>query len=232
MNIFRLRKIKNRIKKVLFLTSKKSYSQGGEDMILSCIFNSRSNGFYIDIGANHPTRASNTYLFYKKGWSGINIDALPEAIKLLNKKRKRDININIGVSDEAAELDFYSFKSSSYNTFNKDIMEEIKSITSLIEIKKIQVKPLSLVLDQYKIDSIDFLSVDVEGLDLRVLKSNDWGKYRPKVVIVEDFGHGMEITNSSIYKYMLGIDYMYFCQTCTNVFYIDQDFYTQRFKHN
>lgn len=221
----------NRLRKLLFGNGKISYSQAGEDLILNCIFNTTSNGFFVDVGANHPTRASNTNFFYKKGWTGINIDALPNAIKMFHKKRKKDINIEVGVSDIESTLNFYSFKSSSYNTFNEELVDEIKKVSPLIDVKKISVKPLSLILNQQNIKSIDFMSVDVEGLDFNVLKSNDWKKYRPKVVLVEDFNQGIDIIQSPIYQYMNTLGYIYFCQTCTNVFYIERDFYTQRFVH-
>ena len=69
------------------------YSQNGEDLILNRFLENKKNGFYIDIGAHHPIRFSNTYLFYKKGWRGINIDAMPGSMDLFNKIRSRDINI-------------------------------------------------------------------------------------------------------------------------------------------
>ncbi len=71
----------------------KSYSQEGEDMILARLFENQQNGFYIDVGAHHPQRFSNTYFFYKKGWRGINVDAMLGSMKLFNKIRSRDINI-------------------------------------------------------------------------------------------------------------------------------------------
>src|SRR6186713_1276577 len=70
-----------------------SYSQEGEDLILKRFFSEKSGGFYVDVGAHHPKRFSNTYMFYKEGWSGINIDAMPGSMKLFNKVRSKDINL-------------------------------------------------------------------------------------------------------------------------------------------
>jgi hypothetical protein len=96
--------------------SKHYYGESGEDVLLNSFCHKK--GFYIDIGAYHPARASNTYLFYKKGWRGINIDANPYSIKLFNKMRKRDININAGISDKNTVLNYFCFsKSDSSNTF-------------------------------------------------------------------------------------------------------------------
>lgn len=208
-----------------------SYAQSGEDMILNCIFNFQKIGFYIDIGANHPIKASNTYYFYKKGWKGINIDACPDSIKLLNKKRKKDINIEAGISDKNDNLDFYIFKDSSYNTFNSEIINDIKNITALIEIKKIAVTSLASILTQYKITSIDFMSVDVEGFDLKVLKSNNWNIFRPKIVLVEDLNYGYDLNKNSIFQYMNDRDYIHLCKSLTNSFYIEKKFFNKRFEN-
>lgn len=229
LNNIILKKINNRLRKLFLTDGEISYSQAGEDMILNCIFLSKSKGVYVDVGANHPTRASNTYFFYKKGWTGINIDAFPDAIKLFRMQRKRDTNIETGVSDIEEILNFYIFKESSYNTFNEELVDGIKKVSLLKDVKKISVKPLSSILSQLNITSIDFMSVDVEGLDLNVLKSNDWNTFRPKIILVEDFNYGNDIKNSIIFKYMHTLGYVYFCKSVTNAFYIEKDFYNERF---
>lgn len=73
--------------------AKKSYSQEGEDMVLQRIFDGKTNGFYVDVGAHHPFRFSNTYFFYRLGWSGINIEPNPEASDLFQSARRKDINL-------------------------------------------------------------------------------------------------------------------------------------------
>jgi FkbM family methyltransferase len=224
-----LNKINNRLRKILLNGGEISYSQAGEDMILNCIFSHLNRGTYIDVGANHPTKASNTYFFYKKGWRGVNIDALPESIKLFRKERSKDINIEAGISDIEEILDFYIFSESSYNKFNEELVDEIIKISPLLEVKKVLVKPLASILRQLNITSIDFLSIDVEGLDLKVLKSNDWDTVRPKVVLIEDFNSAGEVKDSKIYEYMRTLDYVYLCKTVSNSFYTRQDFYMERF---
>lgn len=86
-------------------------------MILRRIFENVENGFYVDVGAHHPKRFSNTFYFYKKGWSGINIDAMPGSMSLFNKIRPRDINIEAAVSNEKEEVIFYIFNEVALNTF-------------------------------------------------------------------------------------------------------------------
>src|SRR5690554_7725497 len=106
--------------------SHRSYSQEGEDMVLRGFYEDKKNyrGFYIDIGAHHPFRFSNTMYFYKKGWKGINIEADPKALKLFNGFRKRDINLNIGISGIKQLLTSYSFNESALNGFSKEISLE------------------------------------------------------------------------------------------------------------
>ena len=89
--------------------SKKSYSQEGEDMILQRLFEKQKTGFYVDVGAHHPRRFSNTYFFYKKGWCGINIDAMPNSMKRFNRSRPRDINIEKAISENEKILKYYGF---------------------------------------------------------------------------------------------------------------------------
>jgi FkbM family methyltransferase len=161
---------------------KKSYAQCGEDLILDILLR-KQIGFYIDIGANNPIEQSNTMYFYKKGWRGINIDATPGSMISFNKMRKRDINLEVAIANEEKEMSYYLFEPSFYNTFEKRLAEEYKD--KLIGKKIIKTTKLSKILDQ-NIDSneIDFITIDAEGYDYDILLSNNWEKYRPKVVVI------------------------------------------------
>ncbi|HPZ07363.1 MAG TPA: FkbM family methyltransferase [Candidatus Eremiobacteraeota bacterium] len=192
--------------------ARKSYSTEGEDILLNSIFRDKKSGFYVDVGANHPKRASNTYLFYKKGWKGINIDANPGSMKLFNKIRPDDINIECAISDKKETLTYFIFNDSSLNTFSSEIALSIdgKEHYRIIQEKQIETCPLSEVLDKYLPDGseIDFLSVDVEGFDLNVIKSNNWDKYRPEIVLVEiHYINFNELANYEICKYLTSNGY-------------------------
>lgn len=188
----------NKLISAVNIFSKISFSQNGEDIILRN-FISKKNGFYIDVGANHPFRFSNTYYFYLLGWKGINIEPNPEMIKKLNKYRKRDINIETGINDKKSSLTYYYFNDPALNTFSKDRANSlIKEATyKNIGEKKIRVNTLKNVLDQYlpKNQEVDFISIDVESFDLNVLKSNDWQKYSPKFVLVEELEGTRDVEN-------------------------------------
>jgi FkbM family methyltransferase len=202
-----------KIKQNCFDVARKSYSQFGEDLVLStfCKPNKKNKGFYVDVGAYHPKRFSNTYFYYKRGWRGINIDAKPGSMDIFKKKRKRDINIETGVSSVTGTLDFFIFKEPAYNTFSKERADKL--ISSGIDFdrkEEVGLERLEDLLDNNipKGICIDFLSIDVEGLDLDVLKSNNWSKYKPKFILVEMGDFNIEtIKDSEIYKYLISKGY-------------------------
>jgi FkbM family methyltransferase len=193
--------------------SRKSYSQNGEDLVLSTFLDidNIKNGFYIDVGAYQPKKFSNTYFYYKKGWNGINIDAKPGSMKLFKKQRARDINLEVGISKEEGNLDLYIFNESAYNTFSKELADSYKSNEILFD-KKVMVKTMKLESIFNKFlpinKKIDFMTIDAEGFDLEVLESNNWDKYKPGYVLIEM--HNIDISNikeSNIYKFLTNKGY-------------------------
>jgi len=202
----------------------KSYSQEGEDSILNRIFENKKKGFYVDVGAHHPHRFSNTYNFYKKGWMGINIDAMPSSMLLFNKIRPRDINLEVPISDKRETLTYYAFNEPALNGFSKDlsISRDGDRNYKIIFQKDMETKTLAQVLDEYlpKGQHIDFLSIDVEGLDYAVLRSNNWGEFRPAVVLVEILEARFEdIISSEVTKFMKSRGYALFAKTFYTVFF-------------
>ena len=169
-----------------FTTKKISYSYGGIDSLITNIFKDNNDGFYVDIGCGHPIKNNNTYLLNKRGWKGINIDLDEENIDLFNIYRKKDENINIAVSNDNKEVDLYFYHSkSAINTISKEAANYQKAKVS--SVKKVKSKTLNEILinSKFKDIQIDFLSIDVEGSELLVLKNFDFKKYSPKVIVVE-----------------------------------------------
>ena len=206
----------------------KSYSQEGEDMILKRIFEKQSMGFYVDVGAHHPFRFSNTYFFYKQGWNGINIDAMPGSMKLFNTFRSRDINLEIPISNCDQILTYYAFNEPALNGFSKDLSQERngKNGYFIQQEIKLQTSKLSLVLDKHlpTDTEIDFLSIDVEGLDLDILHSIDWNKYKPKVILIEILGSSLsEIENSEITLFLKKYRYTVFAKAVNTVFFVQDN---------
>lgn len=167
---------------------KKYYSQYGEDIILERLFSGQKRGFYVDVGAYHPMHYSNTYLLYKKGWSGVNIDPNPNSICLFNWHRRRDTNLNYGISERFTLKPYFVFNHQSCNTFSpkqKSLMLD-RSFIKIIKETKVKCVPLQEILNKQAPKSIDMLNVDVEGMNMEVIRSMDWSTVRPKVICIED----------------------------------------------
>lgn len=158
------------------------YSIDGEEMYLRALFSEKKYGIYVDIGANHPFRFSNTFWAYSKGWRGINIEPDICNYELLNKIKNKDININCGISDKEAGMDYYMFKTSALNTFCYD---EINDKSEIVNVRKVPMRRLDSILEEYNISDIDFMDIDVEGMELQVLNSIDWSKVRINYILVE-----------------------------------------------
>lgn len=194
---------------------KNSYSQDGEDVALAAFFENKKGykGFFVDVGAHHPVRFSNTLAFYKKGWRGINIDPTPGSMRPFKRWRSRDINLEMGIGAQSGSMTFYCFNEPALNTFDKTVAEERDTGNPYKVIKKVSVPiaPLGEVMEKHLPagQKIDFLSVDVEGLDFEVLKSNDWVKFAPAFVLVEDHQFQIDKPNSSeINVFLKGQGYM------------------------
>lgn len=174
--------------------AKTSWAQQGEDLLIDFIFKSYlncGNPSYLDIGANHPFALSNTYLFYKKGCRGVNIEPDPALIEEFKRLRPRDININVGVGKEGAMLDFYVMSTPTLNTFSKEVAEKNKrsrhfGYPCIVEVKKIKVVPVNELLKKhFSHNHPYFISIDVEGWDYEILASIDFTLYKPDVICIE-----------------------------------------------
>jgi len=220
------RKIKNFVRyRILDGYALKSYSQEGEDMILRRVFEHRSIGFYVDVGAHHPKRFSNTYYFYKRGWSGINIDAMPGSMKLFKRLRPRDINLEIPVGPGLNSLTYFIFNEPALNGFDARLSQQRDSSDNAYNVIKtidLQTRTLESILDEFlpQNKTIDFLSVDVEGLDLEVLKSNNWKKYKPEYILVEILDSSLsELHSNEINKFMKSHGYKIYAKAVNTVIY-------------
>ena len=220
------------------ITHKKiSYSYGGVDSLILNIFKHQKNGFYLDIGCGHPIKNNNTYLLNKKGWSGINIDLDEVNIDLFNSYRKKDVNLATAVSDKEGETDLYFYHNkSALNTISKENADFQKAKVSAI--KKIKTQIINKIIEnsQFKDRKIDFLSVDVEGSELAILKTFDFTKYSPKVIVVEYLDLSLKkleiknlninnIIKSEIYKLILSKNY-----TLANILHSDLVFINNNFR--
>lgn len=182
-----------------------SYAESGEDLLLALLIGPHQRrGFYVDVGAYHPKRMSNTYYFYRRGWQGINIEPRPGAKRLFDRYRPRDINLECGVAEQAGMRTYHLFDEAELNGFSRGVSESRIQSGRFHPLgqRETPVLPLRRILNERLPAGtrIDFLSVDAEDLDLEVLLSNDWSTYRPRFVLVEIKVSLEEIPNSEIYS--------------------------------
>ena len=177
---------------------RKSFSQNKEDLIIDKLLNFKRKGFYVDVGAYDPNRFSNTKRFYQRGWRGINIEPDLENYKKFETARPLDINVNVGIGSREGTMTFYKMFPATLSTFSERSAKSYeKSGYEISQKIPVAVKTLAGVLDKYSPKKkIDFLSVDTEGFDLEVLESNNWEKYKPKIICVESSLPGSGITAS------------------------------------
>ena len=220
-----------------FLFKKKYYSFSGVDVIIENIFRHKNNGIYIDVGCQHPIKNNNTYLLFKKGWNGLNIDLDNDNIDLFNVDRPNDQNINVAISNKIDETDLYFYhKKSPLNTIDKKTSDYQKAPIS--EIKKIKTNTLTNIIknSKYKNSKIDLLSIDVEGHEREVLEGFDFSICRPDVIVIEYLdlsSKKIEVKNLNIdnlfktdlYKFLISKNYI-----LANCIYSDLIFINKEFK--
>jgi len=145
----------------------------------------KKKGFYIDIGCYHPLKYSQTYKLYKLGWSGINIDISKESIDLFKLFRSKDKNLNIGISNKAGFENFYFTKkiSTTNSLNNKDLKESINYKKNFL--REIQTQTIHQLFEENNISEVDFLKIDCEGMDLSIIKTINFSKYKINFLSIE-----------------------------------------------
>jgi len=206
-----------------------SFSQSGEDMILYFIFNNLlriNKPTYLDIGAHHPFFLSNTARIYIYGSCGINIEPDPNLIAAFNKYRKRDINLNIAISEKNEKKTFYIMSLPTLNTFSLEEARKNEKLynTRIAQTIKIESYNLEYILNKYFNNKMpDLLTIDVEGYELNILKSIDLYKYRPKVICVESFDieKTKKIRREELIDYIISYKYKVYADTGMNAILIE-----------
>ena len=190
-----------------------AYSHWGIDLIITKLLNSKNKGIYIDVGCHHPFLNNHSYLLYKSGWEGINIDIDYNSIDMFNFFRKSDVNIQTAVTDHKGEVDlFFYHNRAAKNTISKEFGSDAK------EQKKINSDTLNNIIEnsKFKNSKIDFVSIDVEGNEINVLNGFNLKKYKPKLILLEFILPNKkefyekdinEITNSKVYNFLIKNEY-------------------------
>jgi hypothetical protein len=178
----------------------KSWAQSGEDLFLAAYFGDRRDGAFVDVGAFHPRRFSNTWRLYRRGWRGLNIDATPGSMRLFDALRPGDTNVEAVVSDSPEPVRFSSWGLHAENTMDPAQTRAMRKARGAPD-AVIEATPRTLtdLLDASPLRDrrLDLLSVDAEGNDLAVLHSLDWSRYHPRIVIAEVFAADVDVLLAS-----------------------------------
>ncbi|MEK7062990.1 MAG: FkbM family methyltransferase [Patescibacteria group bacterium] len=184
----------------------------------------------MDIGANDPIVRNNTYLFYKNGSRGICIEPNPNIYTKLKKIRPHDICLNIGIGDKSIDnVPYYMLTSGALNTFSKEEAEnhtakENYGKQKIESIINLPLKNINSIIDEYLSNSVDILSIDTEGFDLKIISSLNFKKCRPKVICVETAryeGNKIEKTINLI-EFLKEKNYLVFGDTFINSIFVDR----------
>jgi len=214
---------------------KVSYSLNAVDLIIDYIFKNKNNGFYLDVGSQHPISNNNTYLLFKRGWCGINIDLDKKNIDLFNTARPNDINLNLAISSDVAEKKLYFYHDKSpINTLDK-VVSDFQTAT-IKEIKTIKTTTLDITLQSLKLNNkIDYMNLDIEGHEMEIFKAFDLSLYKPSVISVEFLDLNMKylefknndlqrIVNSDLYKHLLNNNYHFVNWLHGDLIFVHRDF--------
>jgi FkbM family methyltransferase len=163
-----------------------SYAQNAEDVLLERAFPG-SAGLYVDIGANDPVFHSVTKRFYDRGWRGVSVEPNPRLHRRLVSERDGDANLNLGVGNEPGVLTFFEFPGiHGWSTFVPELAAHYKGTGLQCVEHAIEVKGLAAICAEHVGDRvIDFLKIDVEGFETRVIASGDWSRWRPRAILME-----------------------------------------------
>ncbi|MHB8494837.1 MAG: FkbM family methyltransferase [Casimicrobiaceae bacterium] len=154
-----------------------TYAQNFEDVILARAFGDCRDGFYVDVGACFPDVASVTRHFYERGWSGINVEPMNEPYQRLSRDRPRDLNIRAAIGGYTGEIAIFPGPSiGESSALRRDAGAQAIMVPCLT---------LAELCTLHVTRTIDFLKVDVEGLELDVIRGGDWTNHRPRVVVIE-----------------------------------------------
>lgn len=199
-----------------------SYSQNLEDFQLALAFAGQEVGFYIDIGGGHPIADNVSLWFYERGWSGIVVEPQDKLAALYPLLRPRDICEAVLIGETTGEVDFHVFE--RFHGLSSTVADSAAAARNLGEAPRTVAVPmltLAELCERNGVNTIDFLKVDVEGAELAVLKSNDWRRFRPKVVVLEAIAPGTNLPAWDAFEpYLLAQGYSFALFDTLNRFYV------------
>ena len=217
----------------------KSYSISNVDLIINRMFSKIKNGIYVDVGCNHPIKYNNTYLLYKRGWRGINIDLDKKSIDEFNLIRNKDYNIQALISSEEninKEIYFYHERS-AINTVSKDLIDYRNSKNEDFQIKKQLTSTLNKIIEDspFKDKKINLISIDIEDHEYEALKNFNFNKYKIDCIVSEIHDYNQEkleiynqniesIINNKLYNMLIKNNYKLINWVNSDLIFVRKDF--------
>jgi FkbM family methyltransferase len=207
-----------------------SYAQQGEDVVLQTVFEHLgiARPSYLDIGAFHPSISNNTFLFYVRGSRGVLVEPNPFMASFLRKARPKDVVLDVGVSvDGRAEADYYVIRERpQLNTFSREQADRYVAESGPGTIEKVVKMPLravnEILAEHFAAAPPDLVSIDVEGLDLPLLQTLDFSRFRPAVLCVETLVYGTNLQREPTLELLRGHGYAVRAGTFVNTIFVDE----------
>ena len=209
-------------------TWRRCYSQEGEDMVLVAIFGDSYQGIYVDIGAHHPLRWSNTKKLAERGWWGLDVDPLPGVAEKFRKHRPRDVviqaAIDIGCHDQLA---YWMFDEPRWNCLSPTEPVAYKDGTPVRPSSHATVPVISSedALDRAGLDRVDLINIDIEGGEEHILRHWPWERYTPKAICVEVVGKpAAEVAETGLTRFLAQRGMVFASQLVCSVIYVEREF--------
>jgi FkbM family methyltransferase len=207
------------------LTSRISYAQNQEDILLDRLFRDWGKGTFVDVGANHPVLDNNTYFFYLRGWRGYNLEPVRHLHALFLEQRPEDTNLAVAASDGEGTLPFYEIMNcEGLSTLSAELAEYHRKRGLEVIEHQVPVRTLAQLIAEHRIQPPDLLTIDVEGLEEKVIGGIPLDVWRPKVVVVESTEPETNISTHTTWEpALLRNGYLFATFNGVNRFYLRED---------
>lgn len=198
-----------------------SYSQWGEDIVIWELFKKKTDGVFVEIGAHHPTKISQTYFFEQRGWSGVLVEPLKELYELLKANRPGSQVFHCGVAGPSTPTEArirFPLKGDGGMSLAEVVFD--REDDPHYRYESIALRTLNDIFQEAGLDQIDYLSIDVEGLEVEALRGLDFKRYRPKLILIED-----HVENYEKHRFLKQMGYRFINRMGSNNWYVPNDFF-------
>jgi len=196
------------------IEQRKLREHAAEVDLVHLYFNRKPTGYFIEVGANEPKRFSQTWALEQAGWSGMLVEPTPALCDALREQRPTSIIVQAACSspDAVGKAQFHISDNSLHSTLSDHGVDFNPNVIQTIEV---DVTTLDQLLDEHQPAQLDFVSIDVEGDQLAVLRGFDLPRHRPGLLLIED-----HLTDLATHRYLQQQGYQLVKRTGLNNWYI------------